>query len=79
MTQQSETLGDAWTRVRSALLKELGSDAFQNWIDPLVLIGSEQGVVQLGAPTSFFGNWVSRNYGDTICQVMCKDGMTVSC
>ena len=64
--------------MRSALRSQLGTDAFQNWIDPLVYVGSEQGVVHLAAPTSFFGNWVLRNYGDAIRALMCKDGMPVS-
>jgi len=70
--------GEAWARVRSALRNQIGTDAFQNWIDPLVYVGSDHGVVHLAAPTSFFGNWVLRNYGDTIRALMCKDGMPVS-
>lgn len=78
MTDEISASGDAWTRVRSALRSELGTDAFKNWIDPLVYVGADQGVLHLAAPTSFFGNWVMRNYGETIRQVMCKDGMPVS-
>ena len=78
MTDEIPASGDAWTRVRSALRSELGTDAFQNWIDPLVYVGADHGVLHLAAPTSFFGNWVMRNYGETIRQVMCKDGMPVS-
>ena len=33
--------------MRGALLGQLGQDAFQNWIDPLVFVGAEQGVVHL--------------------------------
>ena len=64
--------------MRSALRSQLGTDAFQNWIDPLVYVGADQGVVHLAAPTSFIGNWVLRNYGDAIRQLLCKDGMPVS-
>ena len=78
MSDQTPTSGETWARVRSALRNQLGTDAFQNWIDPLVYVGAEQGVVQLAAPTSFFGNWVLRNYGDAIRALMCKDGMPVS-
>ena len=78
MTKSDMDLTDeAWTRVRSTLRTQLGTDAFKNWIDPLVYVGSDQGVAHLAAPTSFFGNWVSRNYGDAIRKVMCKDGMAV--
>ena len=78
MSDQTPTSGETWARVRSALRNQLGTDAFQNWIDPLVYVGSDQGVVHLAAPTSFFGNWVLRNYGDAIRALMCKDGMPVS-
>jgi chromosomal replication initiator protein len=78
MSDDTDATGATWARVRSVLRSQLGTDAFQNWIDPLVYVGSEQGVVHLAAPTSFFGNWVLRNYGDTIRQLMCKDGMPVS-
>ena len=78
MSDQTPTSGETWARVRSALRNQLGTDAFQNWIDPLVYVGADQGVVHLAAPTSFFGNWVLRNYGDAIRALMCKDGMPVS-
>ncbi len=73
-----ETLGEAWARVRGALRAQLGNDAFQNWIDPLVFVRAEQGVLHLDAPTSFIGTWVLRNYGDAIRQLLCKDGIAVN-
>ena len=76
--QDMDSFPDAWSRVRSALLGQIGQDAFQNWIDPLVFVGSDHGVVHLAAPTSFIGTWVSRNYGDTIRQLLCKNGVAVS-
>ena len=60
---------DTWERVRDALRGQLGQDAFQNWIEPLVFVGCDHGVVHLDAPTSFIGTWVSRNYGDAIRQL----------
>jgi chromosomal replication initiator protein len=69
---------DPWSRVRGALRSQIGNDAFQNWIDPLVYVGVEQGVVQFEAPTSFIGTWVLRNYGDAIRQLLCKDGVPTS-
>jgi chromosomal replication initiator protein len=77
MTPQFES-PEAWSRVRGELRSQLGKDAFQNWIDPLVFLRADHGVVQLAAPTSFIGNWVSRNYGDAIRQLLVKDGMPVN-
>ena len=78
MTLDLDASPEAWARVRGALRGQLGQDAFQNWIDPLVFVGADHGVVQLHAPTSFIGTWVSRNYGDAIRQLLCKDGVAVS-
>jgi chromosomal replication initiator protein len=38
----------------------------KNWIEPLELEDVLNGVAQFAVPTTFFGNWVSRNYGDQI-------------
>ncbi len=78
MPYEIDASAETWSRVRSTLLGQIGQDAFQNWIDPLVFMGADHGVVRLAAPTSFIGTWVSRNYGDTIRQLLCKDGIPVS-
>jgi len=57
---------DTWGRVRNGLLQTIGKDAFKNWIEPLEFLGSEDGKAQFAVPTSFFGTWVNRNYGDKI-------------
>jgi chromosomal replication initiator protein len=78
MPYQLDASAEAWNRVRSALLGQIGQDAFQNWIDPLTFLGADHGVVRLAAPTSFIGTWVSRNYGDSIRHLLCKDGIAVT-
>ena len=47
MPQDLDAAPEAWARVRGALLGQLGQDAFQNWIDPLVFVGCDHGVVHL--------------------------------
>ena len=47
-------------------MQSIGKDAFKNWIEPLELEDVLNGVAQFAVPTTFFGNWVSRNYGDQI-------------
>lgn len=69
---------EAWTRVRGALLDQLGQDSFQNWIEPLSFVGIDRGVARLAAPTSFIGTWVSRNYGDSIRQLLCDEGVATT-
>jgi len=59
---------NSWGRIRSELRNTLGKDAFNSWIDPLDLLEINGRVVHFSAPTSFIGNWVSRNYGDRILE-----------
>jgi chromosomal replication initiator protein len=73
-----ESPSDAWLRLRGALRAEIGKDAYQNWIDPLVFLGNEHGVGHFAAPTSFVGTWVSRNYGESIRQLLMREGMPIS-
>ena len=72
-----ETPADAWARMRAGLQAEIGRDAYQNWIDPLVFLGSDGGVGRFAAPTSFVGTWVSRHYGDAIRTLLLRDGIAV--
>src|SRR3954454_18905373 len=53
ITDGLESSTEAWNCVRAALPKMHGQDAFQNWIEPLVFVGIEHGVLHLTAPTSF--------------------------
>jgi chromosomal replication initiator protein len=78
MTQDMGASSEAWDRVRGALVGQIGRDAFQNWIDPLVFLGANHGVGQFAAPTSFIGTWVARNYGDAIRRLLAKDGVPVN-
>ncbi len=59
---------DIWGRIRSELRNSLGKDEFKSWIDPLEFINADGRVARFSAPTSFIGNWVSRNYGDMILE-----------
>ncbi len=68
---------ECWGRIRSELLSSLGKDAFTNWIDPLKLLEAGGRVAQFSAPTSFIGNWVSRNYGDSILGLLQAEGLKV--
>jgi len=68
---------DTWGRVRDDLMRTIGKDAFTNWIEPLDLINASEGVAHFSVPTSFFGDWVSRNYGDRILQGLVSTGCTI--
>ena len=68
---------ECWGRIRSELLSSLGKDAFTNWIDPLELLEAGGRVAQFSVPTSFIGNWVSRNYGESILGMLQAEGLKV--
>lgn len=68
---------DCWGRIRSELLTTIGKDAFKNWIDPLEFVSAEQRVAKFNVPTSFIGNWVSRNYGEAILSLLSAEGLDV--
>ena len=68
---------ECWGRIRSELLASLGKDAFTNWIDPLELLEAGGRVAQFSVPTSFIGNWVSRNYGESILGMLKAEGLKV--
>ncbi len=78
VTGSAQDCGAAWSSARGELRSQIGKDAFQNWIDPLSMIGADKGVVRIAAPTSFIGAWVSRNYGEAIRQLLSKGGVAVS-
>ncbi len=72
MTDQS------WGEVRENLLTTVGKNNYVNWIEPLEFSDLEGGVATFLVPTSFMGNWVSRNFGDHILQELSNAGQKVS-
>jgi len=68
---------NTWGRVRDDLMEKLGRDAFNNWIKPLEVLSEDNGVISFAVPTSFFGDWVSRNYSDRIVSGFAQYGKTL--
>lgn len=71
-------MNDTWGQVRDTLMASLGRNNFVTWIAPLDFAGCEDGVARFVAPSSFIGDWVSRNYADQIRQQMASRGERVS-
>ena len=57
---------DSWIKICNKLKRELGKNAYKNWIEPINFVKIEDCIAIFDAPTSFIGNWVQRNYGDLI-------------
>ncbi|MEZ5910889.1 MAG: chromosomal replication initiator protein DnaA [Paracoccaceae bacterium] len=66
-----------WGQIRDVLFKRIGKNNFVTWIEPLNFVELTEGVARIAVPTSFFGNWVSRNYGDMIRQLLSETGAVV--
>ena len=56
----------AWGRVRDELKKTIGQNNYRNWIEPLKLVSVDGGVATFEVPTTFFGNWIARNYAELL-------------
>ena len=57
---------EQWGAVKEKLLKNVGQSNYKNWIEPLILDRMEEGVAVIGAPNTYAGTYVSRNFGDLI-------------
>jgi chromosomal replication initiator protein len=68
---------ETWVAVKSELQKRIGKNNFVTWIEPLALKHLANGTAQFEVPTTFFGDWVNRNYGDHIQAHMNKNGAVV--
>ena len=69
---------DLWGQIREKLRATVGKNNYANWIEPLEFAALEGGVATFMVPTTFMGNWVSRNFGDQIVHEITKAGVPVS-
>ncbi|MFN3723156.1 MAG: chromosomal replication initiator protein DnaA [Paracoccaceae bacterium] len=68
---------DAWGQVREELIKRVGKNNYTTWIEPLRLSHLKNGVASFEVPTTFFGDWVSRNFADHIRGQLAVSGSPV--
>ncbi|MDB5660768.1 MAG: Chromosomal replication initiator protein dnaA [Cypionkella sp.] len=68
---------EAWGKVRETLAKRIGKNNYTSWIEPLRWAGLTDGVARFEVPTTFFGDWVSRNYSDHILGLLNAEGHPV--
>ncbi len=71
-------MNQSWVKIREGLEATVGKNNYVNWIEPLELSGLDNGVAVFRVPTNFMGNWVSRNFGDDIVQLLKSSGEAVS-
>lgn len=68
---------DTWGQVREQLIKRVGKSNYATWIEPLKFSDLKNGVAQFEVPTTFFGDWVSRNFADHIRGQLRQSGQVV--
>ncbi|MFB0994868.1 MAG: DnaA/Hda family protein, partial [Paracoccaceae bacterium] len=68
---------ESWAVLQTELLQRVGKNNYTTWIEPLSLTSLESGVARFDVPTVFFGDWVSRNFSDTIRQLLSQSGHVV--
>jgi len=68
---------EIWPSIKLALRKTVGEAAFTNWINPLELTSVDASNANFSTPTKFIGDWVDRNYGDSIKFEFAKHGFDV--
>ncbi|WP_319825036.1 chromosomal replication initiator protein DnaA [Thalassovita sp.] len=68
---------EQWGQLKKTLLGTVGQSNYKNWIEPLEFDEIAEGVATFSVPTTFLGNYVSRNFGDLILHQMCQTGTQV--
>ncbi len=69
---------ETWGHVLAELQKTVGKNNYTTWIEPLQFNELTDGVAKIQVPTTFVGNWVSRNYSDQILRHLIGAGAKVS-
>ncbi len=68
---------EKWGKLRQKLLKTVGQNNYKSWIEPLEFSALEGDVAVFNVPTSFLGNYVSRNFSDLILYELNNSGQIV--
>jgi chromosomal replication initiator protein len=63
------SINDQWEEVCGQLKMEFGQTAFDSWLKPLCVSSFADGVMRIGAPTTFMKNWVITHYSDRIHRI----------
>ena len=69
---------NSWGQTCNELQKAIGSNNYVTWIKPLRFLTLQDGTARFEVPTSFFGDWVSRNFGDAIKHHLSQNGDPVA-
>lgn len=65
-TEVVTSLDFQWKRVSGLLRAEIGEAAYRSWLKPMVVRGSQAGLVTMTVPTRFMRDWVVAHYADRL-------------
>jgi chromosomal replication initiator protein len=68
---------ETWVQVRGQILKAVGKNNFSAWIAPISFERVDGRTAVFHVPTTFFGSWVSQNFGDVILRHLVSAGIGV--
>ena len=63
--KEEQTIREQWLRI-CTYLKAKSASVYEQWFTKMTPLGVENGVMMLGVPDTFFGDWVRDNYGDLL-------------
>ncbi|MEM8632035.1 MAG: chromosomal replication initiator protein DnaA [Pseudomonadota bacterium] len=69
---------ELWGNVRQDLEQSVGKNNFSQWIEPLELSDLKNGIATFNVPSTFVGNWVTRNFGEQIQTVFAARGNPIN-
>ena len=69
---------EAWGKLREELIKRVGRNNYATWIEPIRLAELRGPLARFEVPTTFFGDWVSRNFSDHILHELNASGREVA-
>lgn len=63
-----------WQNVLDHVRKRVSEVEFQTWFERIKPLGVREGVLELGVPTSFAGDWISKHYAPLIQESLARLG-----
>jgi chromosomal replication initiator protein len=78
LRREAKMTHETWGQNREELIKRIGRNNYVTWIEPLKFASLSNGVARFDVPTTFFGDWVKRNFGDHIVSHLNASGEDVS-
>jgi len=63
---QPEGLMQAWTRIRTRLLRDVGEVEYRTWLRHMALVGIDGDEVTVSLPSRFLRDWVRTTYADKL-------------